>query len=113
MLTPVKMYYDKRAEILVKNLKSRHFDAYYCETKEDALAKALELIPEGATVSWGGSETNKQVGLIDAVKNGNYDAVDRFAGTTPRFIRENKKPRRTGGAVGKSARAKHKIPLSV
>ena len=82
MEAPVKMYYDKRAEILVKNLKSRHFDAYYCETKEEALKKALELIPEGTTVSWGGSATNQQIGLIDAVKNGNYDAVDRFAGAT-------------------------------
>lgn len=83
MEAPVKMYYDKRAEILLKNLKSRHFDAYYCETKEEALQKALELIPEGATVSWGGSATNQQIGLIDAVKSGNYDAVDRFAGETP------------------------------
>ncbi len=39
-----KMYYDKRAEILVKNLKNRHFDAYYCATKEEALEKALSLI---------------------------------------------------------------------
>lgn len=83
MEAPVKMYYDKRGEILVKNLKSRHFDAYYCETKEEALKKALELIPEGVTVSWGGSATNQQIGLIDAVKNGNYNAVDRFAGETP------------------------------
>ena len=41
-----------------------------------------ELIPEGTTVSWGGSATNQQIGLINAVKNGNYDAVDRFAGAT-------------------------------
>lgn len=82
MEKPVKKYYDKRAEILIRNLKSRHFDAYYCETKEDALKKALELIPEGASVSWGGSVTNQQIGLIDAVKNGNYDAIDRFSGAT-------------------------------
>ena len=82
MEAPVKKYYDKRAEILIKNLKSRHFDAYYCETKEAALQKALELIPEGVTVSWGGSATNQQIGLIDTVKNGNYMAIDRFAGAT-------------------------------
>ena len=27
---------------MVKNLKSRHFDAYYCDTKEEALAQALD-----------------------------------------------------------------------
>ena len=43
-------FYEKRGQVLVKNLKKRHFDAYYCATKEDALSKALELIPEGATI---------------------------------------------------------------
>ena len=38
-----KKYYEKRGAILVKNLKSRHFDAYYCNTKAEALDKALEL----------------------------------------------------------------------
>ena len=33
-----RKYYEKRGAILVKNLKSRHFDAYYCATREDALA---------------------------------------------------------------------------
>lgn len=82
METPMKLYYEKRAAILVKNLKSRHFDAYYCETKADALQKALELIPERASVSWGGSVTAQQIGLIDAVKNGNYQPIDRLSGTT-------------------------------
>ena len=76
------LYYRKRGEILVKNLKSRHFDAYYCENKEDALAKALELIPEGASVSWGGAMSAQQIGLQDAVKNGNYTVIDRYAAKT-------------------------------
>lgn len=78
MEAPIKMYYEKRAQILVKNLQSRHFDAYFCATKEDALQKALELIPQNASVSWGGSVTAHQIGLIDAVKNGNYKAIDRM-----------------------------------
>ena len=27
-----KKYYEKRGNILVKNLQSRHFEAYYCAT---------------------------------------------------------------------------------
>ena len=38
-----KSYYEKRGKILVKNLKSRHFDAYYCANKEEALAKAPQV----------------------------------------------------------------------
>ena len=52
-------------------------------SSEEALAKALSWIPEGASVSWGGSLTAQQMGLLDVVKNGNYHAIDRFAGTTP------------------------------
>ena len=77
-----KLYYRKRGEILVKNLKSRHFDAWYCENAEAALAKALELIPEGASVSWGGAMSAQQIGLQAALKDGNYAVIDRYAGQT-------------------------------
>ena len=83
MADPKQLYYRKRGEMLVKNLQSRHFDAYYCENKESALQKALELIPEGATVGWGGAMSASQIGLIDAVKNGNYQCLDRSAAKTP------------------------------
>lgn len=72
-----KNYYEKRGKILVKNLQSRHFEAYYCATKEDALAKALELIPKGASVGWGGVMSASQIGLLDAVRQGDYRAIDR------------------------------------
>ena len=77
MATPKELYYEKRGNILVKNLRSRHFDAYYCANKEEALAKALELIPEGASVGWGGAMSAQQIGLMDAVRSGNYRALDR------------------------------------
>lgn len=74
-----KMRYRKRGEILVKNLQKRHFDAYYCDTATDALSKALELIPEGDCVSWGGAMSAQQIGLLDAVGSGNYRTIDRDA----------------------------------
>ena len=77
MLEVTKTYYDKRAKILVKNLQSRQFDAYYCETREEALAKALELIPKGATVGWGGATTAQQIGLLDALHSDDYHYIDR------------------------------------
>ena len=52
MADPKQKYYEKRAQVLIKNLKSRHFEAYYCADKASALEKALELIPKGATVGW-------------------------------------------------------------
>ena len=82
MTTPVKLYYQKRGEVLVKNLKARHFDAYYCNTKEEALSKALELIPEGSSVGWGGALSAEQIGLMDALNAGNYRTIDRARCTT-------------------------------
>jgi L-lactate utilization protein LutB len=86
-----KKVYAKRGEILVKNLKKRHFDAYFCETKEDALTKALELIPEGATVGWGGAMSAREIGLLDALNAGNYLALDRENAKTPEEQSENRK----------------------
>jgi L-lactate utilization protein LutB len=72
-----ELYYEKRAHLLVENLRKRHFDAVYCKTKEDALQMALQMVPEGATVGWGGATSAMQIGLMDALNNGNYNALDR------------------------------------
>ena len=82
MATPKELYYEKRGQILVKNLQSRHFEAYYCADKEQALEKALELIPEGASVGWGGAMSCEQIGLMQALKAGNYRAMDRSLAKT-------------------------------
>lgn len=82
MSTPKELYYEKRGQILVKNLKNRHFDAWYCANKEEALKKALELIPEGSVVGWGGAMSAQQIGLMDALNAGNYNTIDRDKCTT-------------------------------
>lgn len=83
MASSKELYYENRGKLLVKNLKSRHFDAYYCANKEDALHKALELIPEGASVGWGGTVSCSEIGLLNALRSGNYKAIDRESVQTP------------------------------
>lgn len=78
-----RKYYEKRGEVLVKNLRSRNFGAWYCADRQEALKKALELIPEGASVGWGGALSAEQIGLIDAVRNGPYKAIDRDTAKNP------------------------------
>lgn len=70
-------------EKLVQALMSRNMEAFYVETKEEALKKALELIPEGSQVGWGGSMSVGEIGLIDAVTNGNYQVLNRDTAKTP------------------------------
>ena len=83
MSDPKQKYYEKRAQVLLKNLTSRGFEAYYCADKDQARAKALELIPKGASVGWGGCASAEQIGLVDAVRKGNYTALDRDTAATP------------------------------
>ncbi len=82
MAKPKDLYYEKRGQILVKNLKARHFDAVYCATREEAVQEALKRIPQGATVGWGGALTANQIGLLDAVRKGDYIAIDRDTAPT-------------------------------
>ena len=69
--------FDKRGEVLVKALQKRHFEAYYCASKDEALKQVLDLIPEGSTVGWGGAVSAAQVGVQEAVNAGNYNVIDR------------------------------------
>jgi len=82
MVEQRKLYYEKRAQKLIASLNSRHFEAYYCSTCDEALKKALELIPQGASVGWGGATSAAQIGLQDAIRKGNYKAIDREAAKT-------------------------------
>lgn len=83
MKDPRQLYYEKRAGVLIKNLKSRHFDAYYCPDSQSALEKALELIPENAVVGWGGALSAQQIGLMDRLKSGKYQTIDRDLASDP------------------------------
>ena len=62
---------------IIKGLESRNMSGYYAESKEDALKKALELIPEGSTVTMGGAMSVHEIGLFDALKKGKYNFIDR------------------------------------
>ncbi len=71
----------RRNELLarktIKGLESRNMSGYYAMTKKDALAQALALIPEGSSVSMGGAMSAHEIGLVEALKDGNYNFIDR------------------------------------
>ena len=68
---------------IVKELTARNMEAYYTDSKEEALKKALELIPEGSSISWGGSMSVNEIGLKEAVCQGNYHVYNRDTAPTP------------------------------
>ena len=67
------------AEKVIKGLASRNMTGYYAETREEAKRIALKLIPEGSSIAMGGAMSAHEIGLVDALKTGNYNFIDRAA----------------------------------
>ncbi len=67
------------AQTVIKGLESRNMTGHYAESREAALALALSLIGEGSSVTMGGCTSALEIGLADALKNGNYRFIDRDA----------------------------------
>lgn len=76
-MEPIKEYNEINGKRLVEALGKRNMAGFYCATREEALKKALELIPEGSGVTWGGSQSIKEIGLTEALKQGNFNVYDR------------------------------------
>lgn len=66
-----------RAQQLIQALKQRNMEASYAATKEEALEQALAWIPKGSCIGWGGSVSIDAIGLKDAVRQGDYQVIDR------------------------------------
>ena len=65
------------AQTVIKGLRSRNMSGYYAADKAEALRLALSLIPEGSTATMGGGMSVHEIGLVDALKAGNYNFIDR------------------------------------
>ena len=69
----------KRNELLaqkvIKGLGSRNMTGYYAADKEQALQLALQLIPEKSSVTMGGAMSAHEIGLVEAVKNGEIELI--------------------------------------
>ncbi|HCL80034.1 MAG TPA: lactate utilization protein C [Synergistaceae bacterium] len=68
--------YEALGERAVEALKRNRFEAEYCATKEEAAKKLLSLIPEGASVGFGGSWTVKALGVSETLAKGGHALYD-------------------------------------
>ena len=79
-MNPKQLSFQNTAQTIIKNLNKRNMQGYYCATKEETLQKALQLMPAKSSIGWGGSMTLDEIGLLDAIKQGDYNAIDRTQG---------------------------------
>ncbi len=75
---------DLLSQKVIKGLASRNMTGYYAKDAGEALSIALDLIPEGSTVAMGGGTSVHEIGLVTALKEGNYNFIDRDEATDKR-----------------------------
>lgn len=83
-----KQAYEVLANTIIKKFETRGIEGYYCHDKEEALEKSLSLMEKGSSITWGGTETMKEIGMFEAIANGDYVLYDREKAKTPEEKRE-------------------------
>jgi L-lactate utilization protein LutB len=83
-MTPQEQRNERMAQTIIKNLKRRHIEGFYCASAQEAVRKVSELIPDGSSVTWGGTMTVRDLGIPDFLrKRGTLNVLDRDLVKTP------------------------------
>jgi len=83
-MTPQEQRNEQLAQTIIKNLKRRHMEGFYCATAEEAVKKVSELIEDGSSVTWGGTMTVRDMGIPQYLKDrGTLEVLDRDLAATP------------------------------
>lgn len=78
-----KIYYENLADTIIDKFNKRGIEGYYCEDAKDALLTAKRFLTPGCSITWGGSETLKEIGLLEAIQTSDYILYDRDSAKTP------------------------------
>lgn len=71
------------AKTIIENLEKRGMEGYFFENSASCTDAILASIPEGSSISWGGSASVKESGLMEKIKGGNYELIDFFSTSDP------------------------------
>ncbi len=82
-MTPKKINYENLADSIIDKFNKRGIEGYYCENSEEALLTAKRFLTPGCSVSWGGSQTLSDIGLLDDLYDSDYILCDRNKASTP------------------------------
>ncbi len=87
-MTPKQLAFQTAATGTIQKLALRNMEGYFFENSASCVNAILQMMEKGAVISWGGSESIKECGLMDAVKAGDYTLIDRLNAKTPEESRE-------------------------
>lgn len=71
--------YQKQLERVKEALQKNQMDAFIVESAADVVPLLQKMIPAGAVVGSGGSESLRECGALDLLRNGTYTFLDRDA----------------------------------
>jgi L-lactate utilization protein LutB len=69
---------DKRISKVTKSLEKNNMQVHYVESKADVVDKVVQLLNEGDTVGVGGSCSLAESGVLDLLRCGKYNFLDRY-----------------------------------
>lgn len=88
-MNPMQKHYETLANTIIKNLAKRRMEGSYCATIEEAVAKAESYLTDGASVSFGGSMTLEETGMLTALRNNkNIHLIDRATAKSPEEMKQ-------------------------
>lgn len=78
---------DEKIKITMENLRRNGMEVFFLGSAAEVAGKVRELIAFGSVVGTGGSVTLEQTGILDLLRTGVYDFLDRYApGLSPEDI---------------------------
>ncbi|MFA9398534.1 MAG: lactate utilization protein [Clostridiaceae bacterium] len=84
-----KFVVEKKVERTIEALKKNGMNGYFVQDEKALISKIDEIVKDGETVAVGGSMTLFETGVIDYLRSGKYDFVDRYKeGLTPADIKD-------------------------
>jgi L-lactate utilization protein LutB len=84
----LKSTYRKHLEKAAKALEKNNMQAYIAETCEEACGIVRDLLKDGEQISCGGSMTLAECGIMDIMRSGKYDFLDRSKAGSPEEVGE-------------------------
>ncbi|MEQ8196450.1 MAG: lactate utilization protein [Clostridiaceae bacterium] len=73
-----KFVNDKRIERTIEALRKNNMNGYLLNSIEELISKIEELVKKDSRVTCGGSVSLFEVGIIDHLRSGRYDFLDRY-----------------------------------
>lgn len=65
-------------ETTMKNLEHNNIEAFFAESRKDVVPLVEKLVKEGSTVAVGGSVTLEETGVLEHLRSGRYNFLDRY-----------------------------------